>query len=166
MAYPAETIANVFIEFAKQDGKPLSNMKLQKLLYLAQGHSYSLRNEELISDDAEAWDYGPVYPDVYRACKHYGAGNITGMIHHPFFDPDDEDDEDPWTSSLAENDRTFVRAVWNAYKEYTAIQLSELSHVPNGPWSRAKRRHPSSKSTVIEKQEIAEYFKTLKKSRG
>jgi uncharacterized phage-associated protein len=74
--YTALQIANAFLDRAKKDGKPLTNMKLQKLLYFAQGHSYGLRDKRLIEDDCQAWQYGPVYPSVYRAFSCFGAGPI------------------------------------------------------------------------------------------
>lgn len=166
MAYPAESIANVFIDLAKKDGKHLSNMKLQKLLYFAQGHSFSLRGEELIEDDAEAWEYGPVYADVYHALKHYGAGDIAKKIAHPFYDPDDKDDVDPWCKPEEKDVCEFLRAVWNAYKDVSPIRLSEMSHVPKGPWAKVRRESPGARSAVIPKTEIRDYFKSLKKAKG
>lgn len=35
-------------------------LKLQKLLYLAQGYSYAFYDEPLFADDMEAWVHGPV----------------------------------------------------------------------------------------------------------
>lgn len=46
-------------------------LKLQKLLYLSQGFSFAFYDEELFSDEIEAWVHGPVVPNVYREYKHY-----------------------------------------------------------------------------------------------
>lgn len=160
MPYAAESIANAFIELAAQQGKPLSNMKLQKLLYFAQGHSLSLRGTPLISDEVQAWDYGPVYPEVYHAFKHFGAQSIQKPLAHPFFNPD-AGGSDPWASPKAPEDRMFLHAVWNAYSDKSALQLSEMSHAPGGPWELARKSSPGARHVVIPKESIAEYFKRL-----
>lgn len=163
MPYSAESIANAFIELAADEGKPLSNMKLQKLLYFAQGHSLSLRNEALITDEAQAWDYGPVYPEVYHAFKHFGSADIRKPLSHPFADLDgDDEDSDPWAAPKDGKDRAFLHAVWNAYSSKSAVQLSEMSHAPGGPWEQAREANPGGRHVVIPKDSIAEYFKGLR----
>ncbi len=166
MPYSAESIANAFIELAAKEGKPLSNMKLQKLLYFAQGHSLSLLGEPIITDEAQAWDYGPVYPEVYHAFKHFGAGSIQKPLAHPFFDPEGGDEHDPWAAPNDPKDRAFLKAVWNAYSNKSAVQLSEMSHVSNGPWEKARKASPNARHVVIPKDSIATYFKGLRKKEG
>jgi len=163
MPYSAESIANAFIELAAKEGKQLSNMKLQKLLYFAQGHSLSLRGEPLITDEAQAWDYGPVYPEVYHAFKHFGAGSIEKPLAHPFFDPEDGEDSDPWAAPRDPADHAFLQAVWNEYSGKSAVQLSEMSHVTDGPWEQARKASPGARHVVIPKERIAAYFKGLRK---
>ncbi|MDR1469599.1 MAG: DUF4065 domain-containing protein [Spirochaetaceae bacterium] len=52
---------------------PVDNLKLQKLLYYSQGVHLVLHGKSpLFPEDIEAWDYGPVVPDVYRSYKHHG----------------------------------------------------------------------------------------------
>lgn len=154
MSYQAESIANAFIELANKAGKPISNMKLQKLLYFAQGHSLSIRGKELIKEDCEAWDYGPVFPDVYRWCKHLGSGPITKPLAFPFGDPSDS----PWAPPADPEDAAFVADVWNLYQDDTALRLSELSHVQGGPWDLA---YKEGRNAPISKDSIKHYFSNL-----
>ncbi len=154
MSYEAETIANAFLRLAKADGKALSNMKIQKLLYFAQGHSLSLLDEELISDNCEAWDYGPVYPFVYRALKKFGSGAVTEEIHA-------DDDPERFEPKLGKKATSLVQAVWKKYGKFDAIRLSELSHVHAGPWAEVRRKNPESNSEIIGKKRIEKYFKSL-----
>ncbi len=46
-------IANIFLELFKFDEEGLTNLKLNKLLYYAQGCSYQRRNKPLFKDDIE-----------------------------------------------------------------------------------------------------------------
>jgi hypothetical protein len=45
--------------------KPISTMKLQKLVYFAQGWSLGLTGKPLFDDESEAWASGPASPALY-----------------------------------------------------------------------------------------------------
>lgn len=154
MSYEAETIANAFLRIAKEEGCTVSNMKMQKLLYFAQGHAMSLLDEELISDNCQSWDYGPVFPYLYHQLKKYGAGEITSEIVA-------EDDEDRFEPDLDKATWHFLRAVWNKYGKLSALRLSELSHVTKGPWAKTRRDNEGNYRAVIDKSSIRDYFKGL-----
>lgn len=53
-------------------GDTISNLKMHKLLYYAQGHYLAIFDEVLFDDDIEAWKYGPVVKNVYDRFKVYG----------------------------------------------------------------------------------------------
>lgn len=168
MAYSSLAIANAFLERAEKEGIAISNMKLQKLLYFAQGHSYALRNQRLIDESAQAWDYGPVYPSVYSAFRRFGAGNITALAEDDA-DPanwfnDDDPDYVPSTVATPEGQdvNQFLDAVWNAYKGKSALRLSEMSHVADGPWAKARKN--GSRNSEIRDEDIADYFKAARKA--
>jgi uncharacterized phage-associated protein len=154
MSYEAETIANVFLRFAREDGRGISHMKIQKLLYFAQGHAMSLLDAELISENCQAWDYGPVYPNVYRHLKKYGASAVRSEIM-------DEEDAERFDPAQATEVRPFLRVVWSRYGELDGLRLSELSHVTNGPWARTRRMSHGYWRSVIDKALIREYFTGL-----
>ncbi len=145
-------VANAFIELAKRDDVALSNMKLQKLIYFAQGHSLGLQDKQLVDEFPEAWTYGPVYPRVYHEFKQYGAQAITKPSMCPF--PDEEGCYD-WPS-LNDWDQMLVEAVWKAYKDKTPIQLSELSHLKDGPWARARAR--AARGSEISREDMKSFF--------
>ena len=55
----------------------LSNLHLQKMLYLA--HMVYLGDhdgEPLVFGRFQAWDYGPVHPDLYHHLKEFGADAV------------------------------------------------------------------------------------------
>jgi uncharacterized phage-associated protein len=69
--------AKYFLAQVSEDaGDLISNLKLQKLLYYAQGFHLALYDEPLFPEAIEAWTHGPVVPDLYRHYKKYGAGAI------------------------------------------------------------------------------------------
>lgn len=52
-------------------------LKLQKLLYLAQGYSFAFYDRPLFYNEIEGWVHGPVVPDVYNIYKDYKYNPIT-----------------------------------------------------------------------------------------
>ena len=59
----------------------VSNLQIQKILYLVQMvHMGRNHGKSLFSGAFEAWDYGPVEPDVYRRVRMFGAGPIQNVF--------------------------------------------------------------------------------------
>ena len=156
MSYEPEKIANAFLSLAKNDGSTLSNMKIQKLLYFSQGHSMSTLKKDLISDDCHAWDYGPVFPSVYHHLKQYGSGPVDGKIY---------DEEDPlrFIPKLQPDEKELLDAIWDKYGSLSALRLSEMSHVTQGPWAVMRRTNHDKQSPVIPKELIRKYFTDIRK---
>ena len=75
---PALDIANYLIYLSEMIGEPLTNMKLQKLLYYCYAWFLVDKNneEQLFDEEIQAWQYGPVIPLVYDVYKIHGADNI------------------------------------------------------------------------------------------
>ena len=76
MTVSAAAAANVLLAEGENRGIALDPMKLQKLLYLAQGYYSALTEGPWISEPFEAWDYGPVVPSLYREFRNFGAKAI------------------------------------------------------------------------------------------
>jgi uncharacterized phage-associated protein len=74
------SVANEFIGLAAQNDKFVTPMHLEKLCYMAHGFTLALLDRPLTRNIIEAWDYGPVYPDLYDSLKMYGSGTVTGLI--------------------------------------------------------------------------------------
>jgi uncharacterized phage-associated protein len=166
-AYSSLSIANAFLERARKEGVPLTGMKLHKLLYFAEGHSHALRDQRLMTDEPEAWEYAPVYPAVFREFRRFGARTISGFA----LESDDpsaisQDDGGPTVPSPSDEDvNRFLDAVWNAYKGMTAAQLLKMSRVSKGPWAKtlaAERANGSSREKPpISYELIANYFRSV-----
>ena len=75
-------VANELIRVAHENGKSISNMKLQKLLYLAQGIHLALENgAPLFEDTIEAWKYGPVVLLSITNSRYILQGRFLQTIH-------------------------------------------------------------------------------------
>ncbi|MDE5758463.1 MAG: DUF4065 domain-containing protein, partial [Allobaculum sp.] len=87
--YTAFEIAQWFLNYVQgfalgEDEEHLTNLKLQKLLYYAQGASLGLYNRPLFEDQIVHWTHGPVVPTVY--CKYSKFRNNPVVEEETFFD--------------------------------------------------------------------------------
>lgn len=125
MSYDARQIANWFIERSARDGRPLSIMSLLKLTYISHGWRLEMQNRPLFQNRIEAWQHGPVIPDVYKALRPQGLVPRT-------IDSDYPPPTDP-------ADTGFLEEIYNIYGHLSPFKLSELTHVPGGPWETARQ---------------------------
>lgn len=123
MPVEAMEVARCLIHLSQSEEEEdrLSPLRLQKLLYYCQSWSLALRDRPLFVESVHAWKHGPVVPPVYHAFKECGFGSI---------DPD----RVPVSSSLSADDLGLIQAVWKAYRGFSAVSLSEMSH-SESPWA-------------------------------
>ena len=106
----------------------ISHLKLQKLLYYAQGVFLAINNKKLFNNNIEAWEHGPVVPEIYAEYKINGRNNI------PIKELTKEQQKTIETIELDTETSNILNTVYNNFAIYTAWQLREMTHVPNGPW--------------------------------
>ena len=153
MAYPVLLIAYAFVKKGIEEGKFVTQMKLQKLVYFAQGYHLARFGTSLLKENFEAWTYGPVVPEIYQGFKLYGSKFITDTAG---FLPTTDDIN---ISRLDEKASEAINYTWEVLKDYEAMSLSNWTHQPNSPWSKAY--DPDQKSTPIPNEEIKKYFTDL-----
>lgn len=119
----------------------MSNLKINKLLYYAQGMYLARYGVCLFENDIEAWEHGPVVYDVYKTYERYGFDNI----------PCEEQLD---LSVYSDADIDFLFDVLDRYGDYTAKGLERMSH-NEAPW---KNNYDGSYRKVIPVNEIKEYF--------
>lgn len=133
--YSSLAIANEFIRRSKADEKPITQMQVQKLVYLAHGWALAGLGVALLEDQIQAWDFGPVVPRLYFALRRYGRGPINEMLHWGADTPFDSDDDGEAYEELSVEERSVVDLVWTNYGSYPAFKLSALTHQEGTPWT-------------------------------
>jgi uncharacterized phage-associated protein len=145
--HTANNVADWFLMWADSDDAEVSNLKLQKLLYYAQGHYLGLTGSSLFEDEIQAWAHGPVVPNVYHRLKKYGRNPVD--VADAVFDGFDWDD-------FRDIEDHLIR-VWNTYGQYDAWALRERTHRER-PWLEAIR--PDARQIEIVPSALKEFFAT------
>lgn len=136
-------IANYFLtKIDETSGDLISNLKLQKLVYYAQGFSIVLLGKPLFDENIEAWMYGPVVPELYHEYKDYK--------NKPIPIPDDVD-FDKYDSEIKE----LLDEVYTVYGQFSAWVLSDFTH-NEPPYINAY----NTENKIIIHGELKDYFRT------
>ncbi len=162
MSHDPQAIANWFYDQSERDGRSdLTPMKLQKLVYFSHGWYLALENAPLISESVEAWRWGPVVPSLYREFKEYGPDTIPRRARDLRFEGGRLMQYEPRIDNASV--KGFLRVLWNTYKDYTAIQLSNMTHEPGSPWDTvaSKYQYNLPMGINIPNDLIQDYFKKL-----
>ena len=145
-------MANYFLEKDR-----LTQMKLHKLLYYAHGWHLGFQEKPLLDETLEAWTYGPVVRSIYHEFKQFGAKQIDRPATEF-----DWSHEDLWSVPRIDASDKFVRdllaRVWEVYSDYTAAQLSGLTHAANSPWTLTRENNPGVKYVGIPNDVIKSHF--------
>ena len=123
----------------------VSNLQLQKLLYLAQMiHMGRNNGTPLFEGQFQAWDYGPVEPSIYHRAKGYGSSPLPDIFENAL--------------SFKEGDprRKLLDDVCERFLPFTPGQLVDITHSSNGAWASVYR--PGAKSVVIPNSAILEEY--------
>lgn len=118
----------------------INNLKLQKILYLIHLVSLGMYNKPLIKEKFEAWDFGPVEPDLYDSVKFFGAGPIK------------------FIPKSKEIECEVINEVFEYLKNKTGAELVQLTHRKNGAWYKTK------KGMIILDKHILEEYEEFSKS--
>ena len=111
-------IAEYFLFLADEDFtaiEPITPMKLQKLVYYAQGYSLALHHQPLFRESIAAWKHGPVIQPLYYAYKRYGGGPVPAPQN---YDP----------SQLSPRVTLLLGQVYGTYGRHGAWELSAMTH--------------------------------------
>ena len=103
--------------FLLQDDDGVSNLKLQKLLYYAQGAFLAVYDKPLFNEEIQAWMHGPVVPEVYQKYKTFGKNPI-----------EDDDFSNSVERSLAKNEIDLLKEVHEVYGSLSAWKLRDMTH--------------------------------------
>lgn len=117
--YSAMAVADFIIDFCSRKKEPVSNLRLQKLLYFTWVRFYEKTNRNLFYDPMYAWQLGPVVPEVYNNFCSYGGRPINQIWDGTEIEQDD-----------AEILGNIIMQYWNV----PSSELVERTHKPDTAW--------------------------------
>lgn len=125
----------------EEAGDLISNLKLQKLVYYAQGFCLAIFDKALFSEQIEAWQHGPVVPELYHEYKKYASGSISK--------PDTLD-----LDKFGNDEKELMDEVYEVFGQFSALRLRAMTHEEQ-PWKLV-----SETAGVISHESMKEYFTT------
>lgn len=158
MAYSSLPLANSFLQRALTTGRSLTQMQLQKLVYLSHGWHLAETGEPLSADKFEAWQFGPVNRKLYNALSRYGSNPVVRLIRWGDDTPFRSDDGIEALDDLDLSAQTVLNTVWEVYGHYPAFKLSALTHQNDTPWSTCFQQ---GRNTPIPDEMIRDHFRQL-----
>lgn len=123
------------LDYKEKGGEYLTPLKLQKLLYYAQGAHLAMRGERLFNEKIFAWSHGPVVREIYAKYKDIGGGPLD-----KFHDVD-----------FSNETLGVLEEVYDVFGQYSAWKLREMTH-DETPWKSTEINHE------IPVELIQEYF--------
>lgn len=123
----------------------LTNLKLQKMMYILQVvYMGNHKGERLFDATFEAWDYGPVIPELYHELKMFGSKNIKDVFWYA----------SPITDG---NKRSYIERNAPILCRLSGAQLVSLTHQPNTAWY--KHYAPGARGIQIPDTDMMEEYK-------
>ena len=141
-------IADFYISMYEESVDQMTNLRLNKFLYFAQGWSLVRLGKPLFDEDIQAWKYGPVVPSVYETYKVCGRNPLDYKESEDFMD------------RLSKEQIDLLIDVAMEYGDYSTEKLVSMSHEEGSPWSVAYDSNHLNKT--ISKDALKGYFSKLR----
>ena len=124
----------------------LSNLQMQKILYLAHMFYMGKHGGPLLDEEFEAWDYGPVLPSLYHKIKFFGSGPVHDIFYNNRIIKDG-----PEAEILNQAAQKFAHTKPGTLVAYT--------HREDGAWS--KNYAPGARNMPIKNDDIVREYQSL-----
>jgi len=146
-ALSPQLTADFLLVESRERGEALTNLKLQKLLYYADGWYAVVSGRPLFAEAFHAWVHGPVLPSQYQRFKDWQWRPIDLDLERP---------------AIPVGIASHLDEVINVFGCETAVALELMTH-REPPWREARVGLPAHahSTAVISKQTMKAYFQSL-----
>jgi uncharacterized phage-associated protein len=87
----------------------------------------------LVSAKIEAWNYGPVFRELYKEFKQYDDRPILGRAKRVNVETGKSE---VCNYDLSDAEREFLEPMIRRYVRFSASTLVSMSHTPGSPWDQ------------------------------
>ncbi len=138
------------VEYYKKEGKSITNLELQKLMYFLEAiYMVSTGEDHLYKEEFLAWNFGPVNLELYNRYKSFGRYPI----------------ELDKTININSANLKYIENLYYLFKDFTPTALVNLSHREGSPWYNIYNRNNGNipKNEIISKEDTKNWFLSLVK---
>ena len=135
----------------KESGWTLTNLELQKIIYICHMEFLGEEDEPLVEGGFEAWDHGPVHPKLYYKLRRFRASSVKKFIFKDIKDLDSNKDQRE-IAILDEGARNFPHP--------SGPELIAITHREGGAWEKVYEY--DVKNIKIPERYILDEYKELK----
>jgi len=132
MTYGAKNIANFVVNYCADKGSPITNLKLQKILYFLWVDYFKQTRRELYHDNICAWRLGPVVPEVYYDFCFYAGNPIRSAGQYTIYD----------------DDIIILQKIIDKYAYMSASTLVNMTHQQGKPWDRVYKNGEGDRDVI------------------
>ncbi len=139
-------VCKYIIHYENKNGKPVTNLRLQKLLYFIQVYFWGAFGRPCFNEELRAWKYGPVVVEVYERYKFFGSLSIIqeSIVNSHSLIPNEED-------------RIAIEQVLDSLRNLSTNSLVDFSH-RQSPWKDA---YQTPESDIISNESIQRFVHEL-----
>lgn len=143
-ALTVQDVAEYLLANQPADAEQISNLKLQKLVYYAQGFSLAMLDRPLwMGYRIKAWEHGPVVPDLWHRYRVFGSGPLPAPTIE--------------ASRYDVASKGIMDAVLARFGRMSARRLRDTTH-REPPWRQARERLRAGGTDVIDESSMREHF--------
>ena len=135
MTYDVRAIANLVLRLADEDAKSVTNLGLNKIVYFLHAAHLHEHRTPLVTAKIEAWQYGPVFRELYHQFKKFGSDPVTTRATR--LEPSTGELREV-VDAIAPQDAAFVEKHATELLCLSPGKLVDMSHVSDGPWYAAR----------------------------
>lgn len=139
----------------KDEKSDLSKLKIQKLLYYAQGYYLALYNKPLFDEKILAWQHGPVVKEVYQGLKPLNSNDNSIPANEENTMKEDE------IKTLGKKEKELIEDVFQLMGQYSAWRLRDKTHQED-PWRDNYKE--GKKNIEISQNDMKKYFRNYVES--
>lgn len=154
--FDVRKVANAILDHSDAQGMAITNMALNKLVYFSHGWHLAIYDRPLVDSRFEAWQFGPVHPQLYKQFKVFGDQPILTRAERVDFITGGyvavEYDFDA-------NTMLHIEKIVDFYGGMSAAKLSSISHERGAPWDIVWNSSGSSPGMSLSDEVTREYYK-------
>ncbi|PPS23147.1 Panacea domain-containing protein [Brachyspira murdochii] len=137
-----EIAAYIYNRCINKNFSGINNTKIQKLLYCCYGSVLAANSDRLCDEYPRAWNYGPVFPKVFKFINKKGIENLSEV----------------GIPNIPDDIKNIMDITIDFFGKFSSTQLSNWSHEEGSPWHSVIVLQKNKYGAFIPDDSIKDYF--------